>query len=73
MGVVARRYIDFLIVLLILTPLVLALFLQQYPHFFAHLKNVFKKFLFFVPIPWLQSKNMYYASKWVRLVQFTLK
>ena len=45
MGVVVRRYIDFLIILLIPTPLVLALFLQQHPYFFVHLKNVFS-FLF---------------------------
>ena len=35
-GVVVRRYIDFLIILLIPTPLVLALFLQQHPYFFVH-------------------------------------
>ena len=43
MGVV-RRYIDFLI-LLIPTPLVLALFLQQHPYFFVHFLNDFS-FLF---------------------------
>ena len=45
MGVVVRRYIDFLIILLIPTPLVLALFLKQHPYFFVHLKNVFCSFL----------------------------
>ena len=34
-GIVVRRYIDFLVVL-IPTPLVLALFLQQHPYFFTH-------------------------------------
>ena len=33
-----RRYIDFLIILLIPTPLVLVLFLQQHPYFFVHFK-----------------------------------
>ena len=37
--------IDLLIILLIPTPLVLALFLQQHPYFFVHFKNVFS-FLF---------------------------
>ena len=32
MGGVVRRYIDFLIILLIPTPLVLALSLQQHPY-----------------------------------------
>ena len=40
MGVVVRRYIDFLIILLFPTPLVLGLFLQQHPYF-VHFKNVF--------------------------------
>ena len=39
-GVVVRRYIDFLI-LLIPTPLVSVLFLQQHPYFFFIFKNVF--------------------------------
>ena len=39
MGVVVRRYIDFLI-LPIPTPLVLVLFLQQHPYFFVHLKKM---------------------------------
>ena len=39
MGGVVRRYIDFLIILLIPTPLVLALFLQHHPYFFVHLKK----------------------------------
>ena len=34
-GVIVRRYIDFLI-LLIPTPLVSTLFLQQHPYFFVH-------------------------------------
>ena len=47
MGVVVRRYIDFLIILLIPTPLVLysSFFLQLHPYFLVHLKNVFS-FLF---------------------------
>ena len=40
-GVVVRRYIDFLI-LLIPTPLVSVLFLQQHPYFLFILKNVFR-------------------------------
>ena len=40
MGVVVRRYIDFLIILLLPTALVLALFLQQHPTSFSFL-NVF--------------------------------
>ena len=42
LGVVLRRYIDFLI-LLIPTPLVSVLFLQQHPYFFV---NFFKMFSF---------------------------
>ena len=45
MGAVVRRYIDFLIILLIPTSLVLAHFLQQHPNFFVNFKNVFS-FLF---------------------------
>ena len=42
MGVVVRRYIDFLI-LLIPTPLVyICTFLQQQPYFFVHFLNVFR-------------------------------
>ena len=40
LGVVVRRYIDFLI-LLIPTPLVSVLFLQQHPYFLFIFKNVF--------------------------------
>ena len=40
LGVVVRRYVDFLI-LLIPTPLVSALFLQH-SYFFVHLFNVFR-------------------------------
>ena len=35
-GVVERRYIDFLIILLLPTPLVLTLFLQQHPYIFVY-------------------------------------
>ena len=45
LGVVVRRYIDFLI-LLIPTPLVSVLFLQQHPYFFVNLKK-----MFFVIVP----------------------
>ena len=45
MGVVVRRYIDFLIILLISTLLVLALFFQQHPYFFVHLINVLYSFI----------------------------
>ena len=48
MGVVARRYIDFLIILLIPTPLVLALFLQQHPYFIPHFIKVKKEVLVYV-------------------------
>ena len=42
LGVVLRRYIDFLI-LLIPTPLVSVLFLQQHPYLFVHFFfNVFR-------------------------------
>ena len=43
MAVVVRRYIDFLIILLIPTPLVLALFLQQHSYILLcpFKKNVF--------------------------------
>ena len=48
MGVVVKssRYIDILINItsFIPTPLVLVLFLQQYPYFFVHFKNVFSFF-----------------------------
>ena len=44
MGVVLRRYIDFLI-LLIPTPLVSVLFLQQHPYFLVHFFKCFS-FLF---------------------------
>ena len=40
LGVVVRRYIDFLI-LLIPTPLVSVLFLQQHPYFLFIKKNVY--------------------------------
>ena len=40
MGVVVKRYIDFLI-LLIPTPLVSVLFLKQHPYFLLIFKNVF--------------------------------
>ena len=39
MGVVVRRYIDFLILLILLTCI--SSFLQQHPYFFVHFKNVF--------------------------------
>ena len=50
LGVVLRRYIDFLI-LLIPTPLVSVLFLQQHSYFFVHLKKCFSFFIY-----------MYYAT-----------
>ena len=40
MGVVVRRYIDFLI-LLIPTPLVSVLFLQQHPYFLFIILNIY--------------------------------
>ena len=41
-GVVVRRYIDFIILLLIPTPLVYVLFLQQHSYFLFILKKVFR-------------------------------
>ena len=41
MGVVVKRYIDFLI-LLIPTPLVCALLLQQHPYFLFIILNIFR-------------------------------
>ena len=43
LGVVLRRYIDFLILLIPPTPLCICTFLQQHPYFFVHF---FKCFLF---------------------------
>ena len=40
MGVVVRRYIDFLIKSLISIPLVLTVYLHQHPYIFVHFKNV---------------------------------
>ena len=41
-GVVIRRYIDILIIIIIFpTPLVLGLFCQQHPYFFVHFKCFF--------------------------------
>ena len=40
-GVVVRRYIDF-IILLIPTPLVSVLFMQEHPYFFVYIFNVFR-------------------------------
>ena len=48
LDVVVRRYIDFLI-LLIPTPLVSVLFLQQHPYFFS----ILKMFFFLVPVLFL--------------------
>ena len=45
LGVVLRRYIDFLI-LLIPTPLVSVLFLQQHPYFFVHFLKCFSFFIY---------------------------
>ena len=64
MGVAVRRYIDFLIILLIPTPLVLALFLQQHPYFFVHFLNGFS-FLFVIFVQYSKrcSKNVGDHSK----------
>ena len=45
LGVIVRRYIDFLI-LLIPTPLVSVIFLRQHPYFLL----IFKKFFIIVPV-----------------------
>ena len=47
LGVVLRRYIDFLI-LLIPTPLVSVLFLQQHPYFFFHFVKMILRSLYIV-------------------------
>ena len=47
MGVVVRRYIDFLI-LLIPTTLVSVLFLQQHPYFLFILLNVFRSYTVYI-------------------------
>ena len=52
MGVV-RRYIYFVIILLISTPLVLAFF-QQHPYFLVHCLNVFLFFRYY------KSLNFYF-------------
>ena len=46
MGVVVRRYIDILIILVITTPLILVLFRQQHPYFFIPFFKCFFPFLF---------------------------
>ena len=63
MGVVVRRNIDFLIILLIPTPLVLALFLHQHPYF-VHFFNVFS-FLFVIFVQYSKhcSKHIRDRSK----------
>ena len=67
MGVVVRRYIhvDIFIILLISTPLVLALFLQQHPYFFVHKKKFFFSFLFVIFVQYSKrcSKNIRDRSK----------
>ena len=56
-GVVVRRYIDNLIILLIPTPLVLVPFLQLYPYFFVHLKNVLSFLEAMINTPFPQRKG----------------
>ena len=53
MGVVVRRYIDFLIILLIPTPLVSALSMQQPPYFLF----IFK--MFFVLYYYCEQSKLY--------------
>ena len=57
MGVVIWRYIDFLVILLVSTSLVLA-FLQQHPYFFIHSKNVFHSFIHTSVSNWLMAVPM---------------
>ena len=61
LGVVLRRYIDFLI-LLIPTPLVSVLFLQQHPYFFPHF---FKCFSFFIYILVLGIGRDFNIDNWL--------
>ena len=56
MGVVIRRYIDFLVILLISTSLVLT-FLQHHPYF-IHSKNVFHSFIHTSVSNWLMAVPM---------------
>ena len=69
MGGVVRRYIDFLIILLIPIRLVLAAFLQKHPYFFVHFlcfslrirkkNNAQNKFFYFA---WCVCKLCYYSD-----------
>ena len=52
MGVVVRRYIDFLI-LFIPTPLVSVIFLQQHPYFLFIFSNVFHSCIYTVYIAYV--------------------
>ena len=58
MGVVVRRFKDILTIIInfpyIYTSLVLALFWQQHPYFFVHLKNVFS-FLFVIFVQYIAN------------------
>ena len=57
-GMVVRRYIDF-IILLIPTPLASALFLQQHPYL---KKNVFRSFYYSIPKSNLHIINILYIT-----------
>ena len=59
LGVVLRRYIDFLI-LLIPTPLVSVLFCSSIPTFLFIFKNVFRWLTLFSPFIY----NTTYSNKW---------
>ena len=66
LGVVVRRYIDFLI-LLIPTPLVSVLFLQQHPYFLFILK------MFFVLVPVLFCNYFYVLNNFFAQYKHTYK
>ena len=66
-GVVVRRYIDILTIIIIFpTPLVLALFWQHHPYFFVHFKNVFFGLVYVIFLQYISkcySKNIRDRSK----------
>ena len=71
MGVV-RRYIDILIILLIPTPLVLALSCSSILYFFVHFKNVFHSCIYeeceYIGVTMFQRCSAVYISRIVRVV-----
>ena len=63
MGVVVRRYIDFLTIIItyLYSTCISSFFWQQHPYFFVHFKNVFRYLVFVkcnVSINFEQSRRM---------------